>query len=699
MDINNMKSLIMEKIKPLFEKNNIFLNILIIILINIVGITLYFRIDLTLNNSNSLSDISEDIVSSLEEPLNIKVFFSKNLPAPYNTVDRYLRDLLEEYSESGNDNFHYEFIDVDKDKDTASDFGISTVQVREIQKDQLNFRNVYMGIAVVYGDLIEKIPSITEATGLEYQITTIIRKMTGKINALLKMDSPINVTLYASTNLPIAGAENLSDKISKIVDKCNKENYDKLKYNYVDPAADKTAMDAANRFGIVKLEWPTFQNMGNTVKAGSGLLGLVLERGDKFETIQLLSRSLFGQYMVGGLDNLQDRINSSVDSLINSNPKIGYMFGQGERVLTEDQQGAQNFKKMIEDMYELVEVDLSAGDMPEDISTLIINGPRQEFDEYHLFLIDQFIMKGKSVLFLIDSFQEFQGQGAGGMFGGGRPVVLPVTTGLEKLMSQYGASVGKNIVLDEKCYKSTQRGFGGQNIYFVPIISDEGLSDNSVISEYLKMIVWPKASSLVLDTEKLKQSGITGIPLVSSSKDSWLMTGRIDFMPFGLNPPEESKKAKFDLAVLLEGNFESYYKGKEIPEPKAGKSKEKDKAKAGKTYVKSGGIVDKAVKPGRIIIAGTSEITLPGVLDAEGKSLNSVFIHNTVDYLAGNTTIQEMRSKGLEFNPIEDAGEKTRLFLKLFNIAGLPLLVIGSGIIVWRRRSARKKNIMKEYAG
>jgi len=36
---------------------------------------LYFRLDLTRNNAYSLSKISARVVSSLEEPLTVKVFF------------------------------------------------------------------------------------------------------------------------------------------------------------------------------------------------------------------------------------------------------------------------------------------------------------------------------------------------------------------------------------------------------------------------------------------------------------------------------------------------------------------------------------------------------------------------------------------------------------------------------------------------
>ncbi|HOO46769.1 MAG TPA: Gldg family protein, partial [Deltaproteobacteria bacterium] len=55
------------------------LYILVVVLINIVGITLFTRFDLTENRVYSLSKVSREAVSTLSEPLTINVFFTRNL--------------------------------------------------------------------------------------------------------------------------------------------------------------------------------------------------------------------------------------------------------------------------------------------------------------------------------------------------------------------------------------------------------------------------------------------------------------------------------------------------------------------------------------------------------------------------------------------------------------------------------------------
>ena len=86
--------------------------LVVVILVNIAGQTLFLRGDLTSNGIYSLSEASRDAVGNLSEPLTINVFFTKNLPAPHNNTERYLRDLLEEYSVHSNRFFNYRFYDV-----------------------------------------------------------------------------------------------------------------------------------------------------------------------------------------------------------------------------------------------------------------------------------------------------------------------------------------------------------------------------------------------------------------------------------------------------------------------------------------------------------------------------------------------------------------------------------------------------------
>ncbi len=115
--------------------------------------------------------------------------------------------------------------------------------------------------------------------------------------------------------------------------------------------------------------------------------------------------------------------------------------------------------------------------------------------------------------------------------------------------------------------------------------------------------------------------------------------------------------------------------------------------------IEAGGAVIKKGKPGKIFLIGSSEILRDNVIDEEGKTPNAQFVMNVVDYLNGHGDVAVMRSKTQKFNPIADVSPAVRTSIKTANIAGLPLLVVVAGIIVWVRRTARKRMIQRIFSG
>jgi hypothetical protein len=56
-----------------------------------------------------------------------------------------------------------------------------------------------------------------------------------------------------------------------------------------------------------------------------------------------------------------------------------------------------------------------------------------------------------------------------------------------------------------------------------------------------------------------------------------------------------------------------------------------------------------------------------------------------------------MRSKTQSHNPLDTTSPMTKLVAKTVNIAGLPLLVVLSGLFFWMRRHVRRKAIEKTF--
>jgi ABC-type uncharacterized transport system involved in gliding motility auxiliary subunit len=160
------------------------------------------------------------------------------------------------------------------------------------------------------------------------------------------------------------------------------------------------------------------------------------------------------------------------------------------------------------------------------------------------------------------------------------------------------------------------------------------------------------------------------------------------------------------LAYLLEGKFPSYFAGKPIPERKtagkdSGKSEEKEvdaqKAEVELSKIESKGKVLSKGKPGKVLLVASSEMLKDNLLDAKGRSPNATFIMNVLDSLNNREGIAVIRSKEQRFNPLHDAKAGTKTFVKSFNIAGLPVLVIIFGVFVWLRRHARKRQIQMMF--
>lgn len=719
--------------------------LVVVILINIVGITLFFRIDLTSRGIYSLSEASREAVASLSEPLTINVFFTRNLPAPHNNTERYLHDLLEEYAVHSNKYFNYRFFDVSAEEgdidekaksnqEMARNYGIYPVQIQNIDQDEVKFQKAYMGMVLIHGDVIDKLPAITSTDGLEYTITSKIEKMNNKISTLINLEEPVRIKLYFSSSLEdVAPQLRMDDlmrvpgRIESIVDELNDKYYGKLEFSRFDPAADPSLGQEISRYNILSLKWPSMKDRsGKEILAeGRGSAGLVVEKGDKFQSlplIQVINLPLFGtQYQLANLDNMAEMLGEVIDDVIDINKKIGYLAGHGALPLTSmpqlpnqeqrQQESLSNFNRLVSQDYSVSSIRLEEEGIPEGIDCLIIAGPREEFSDYELFQIDQFLMKGKSLAIFLDSFNEImlpQNQQWSSQNRG--PIYSPINTGLDKLLGHYGVEIEKSYVLDKSCYEQRMPqmyGGGSRPIYFAPIIKDEFINNELPFMIPVKALVTVKSSPVDLKDDTIESNDLSGNLLFSSSDQSWEMSGRIDLNPMMIQPPTDSEEMKSrPLAVLIEGEFPSYFAGREIPEkPVEEEEAADDGVDAGEEEKRAaegpadahpitgeGAIIEKG-NPGKLFLVGSSEILKNNVLDEGGESLNATFIMNLLDVLNGRDDYAEMRSKMQRFNPLRESTPGTKAFVKSFNIAGLPVVVIAFGIFVWLRRASRKRTI------
>lgn len=663
--------------------------IVFLLLLNIVSYNSFFRLDLTEPKSYSLSKPSKQVVKNLQEPLTIRVFFDKNLPTPYNSVAQYVEDLLAEYDGVANKNFSVINMDLSKEDSLAmaSDYGLSQIQIQEIKNNEVGFKQVYMGLVLSYGDSIETLDSITSTEGFEYKLTTKISKMISTADTLanLKQDEKINVTLYFSPvlkNMGISGCAELEEIVETTFKEVNKQNKDRLDYKVVNPSESET-IEFVQKYGIQAIQYKS----ENQQKVAA--LGLVVEYNDDFRVIPVqIERSLFG-YVVSGLETIGESINESLQSLMSNVQSIGYVTGHGELSLQDERQ-ALNFNKMVSAHYQIEELNLVENDIPMNMSCIVINGPKADFAEEELYKIDQFIMRGGNVMFFVDSLVEQ----------GGSPYqaaeYVPNELNIDKLLNKYGVKRNYDYVMDTNCYSTSSPEYGKVNLYWAPIMQKDSLAKKSVITQNLGYLIFLQNGSLDISGAE-NNSNLKSTVLVKSSPESWAQSERIMLNPIFMTPPEAGNFAPQNLAVMIEGKFDSAYTEKPEFETSDESAEATENQTKDENQLTTENHLASAKLPGKIFVTGSSYVTTYQILDGQDTSPISMFFLNVIDYLNGNEEVCTMRTKGLGINVLTIKSPALATIAKYFNQFGLVILVAVAGLIVVRSRAKRRKQIREKY--
>src|SRR5580704_11598634 len=176
----------------------------ILVLINLLSLKGFLRLDLTKDGKFTLSQASIDTVRNLNDTMTVSAYFTEGLPAPYAQHARYVKDLLEEYRATSKGHFAFEFSDpagAETQEDKAkkkemkrdifgrlvreptsietelSELGLQPVEIRVIEDDQQRTKRAYMGIVIRYHEKFEVIPVVQNLSDLEKDMTSLMRKL------------------------------------------------------------------------------------------------------------------------------------------------------------------------------------------------------------------------------------------------------------------------------------------------------------------------------------------------------------------------------------------------------------------------------------------------------------------------------------------------------------------------------------------
>jgi gliding-associated putative ABC transporter substrate-binding component GldG len=153
----------------------------IAIVANLISSRLFLRADFTADKRYTLSKASRDVLRELGDVITVTAYFTRDLPPQLQKTRRDFEDLLIEYENRSGGNLVFEFVNPNADQESetqAQQKGISPVMVTVTKKDQAQQIRAYMGAILQSGERTEIIPILQPGAGMEYALTTSIKKLT-----------------------------------------------------------------------------------------------------------------------------------------------------------------------------------------------------------------------------------------------------------------------------------------------------------------------------------------------------------------------------------------------------------------------------------------------------------------------------------------------------------------------------------------
>ncbi len=241
-------------------------------------------------------------------------------------------------------------------------------------------------------------------------------------------------------------------------------------------------------------------------------------------------------------------------------PIIAFTEGNGE-ISTVQMGSLQNELKKY---YNPIRINLdSVYTMTDVIDLLIVPGPRSQISDRNLFMLDQYIMNGGKVIWLVESLEVRLDSIAFN-----RSYVPPtIDNRLDGLFFKYGFKILDNTILDLECTSIPQvvGSAGGKpqmnmfKYYYHPLI--QSTSSHPIVKNIDRVnMFFPSTIDTVVTKPGIKKEFL----LTSSPYSRYQLAPlELNFRMLGIKPQvNKFNKGAQPVALLLEGKFESAFKNR-----------------------------------------------------------------------------------------------------------------------------------------
>lgn len=542
------------------------------------------RADMTQGRIYSISEVTRNYLGQLKEPLLLRGYFSAQTHPLLAPLVPRLRDLLEEYRIAGGGRVRVEFLDPlehpELEQEAGQKYGIRPVPFQTASKYQAAVTNSYFDIVVQYGDQFEVLgfrdlieikaggeeDIDVDLRNPEYDLTRAIKKVLygyqGGGDLFAGIAKEVEFTAYMSPDSKLPEElVTLKKELATILADLEKEGGDRFASRFLDPDAEggSVAEQIKKEFGFRPMAASLFDQR-------SFWYYMVLSSGERHVEVPLpedLGKESLKRSLEAGLKRFAAGFGKTVavntPKVMPPMPQYG-MPGRGMPF--------EVLKDVLGKEHTVTPTELTGGQVPEESDILLVMAPEAMSDK-QLFAIDQFLMRGGTVVIGASPYA----------IGLDRDLTVEKkASGLEPWLAHMGVKIEEEMVLDPQNSPfpvPVQRQVAGFTVqetrlvnypYFVDIRPD-GMNRDSGLLAGLNQLTLNWASPITVDAEKNKERKV--VRLLESSEKSWTSSetrvqpnfkthGELGFAP-GDQPGRKL------LGVALEGQFTSYFSGKESP--------------------------------------------------------------------------------------------------------------------------------------
>lgn len=352
-----------------------------------------------------------------------------------------------------------------------------------------------------------------------YTLTASTKKI------ISSLDENVSITVYA-TELPSQLQSVLQDTKDTLRD-YKSQSKGKINLFFKDPSKDQTIEQEAVNGGIQKMQFNVVEKDQFQVK--NGFFGLVVKTSENQEVMPFIQDTSSLEYELTGI----------IKQLTNKDRKVVYFLGEGS---PHDLSGDYSyFNQELTKQFDVKTLP-EGTKVPSDAASIVIQGPSQEIAQTSMDAIKQYLNKGGSALFLIDSVL-ISSQGL---------TTIENTASLADFLAiNYGIIVDNNIVYDLKAHENISFS-NGMFSYILPYpfwVTSKAVKTDIPFTAKIESLVLPWPSSISLNQTKLGENGLAVTNLFTTTEYASFQSSTSSSISPEQNLPSNNLSQKV-LAVL-----------------------------------------------------------------------------------------------------------------------------------------------------